>query len=190
MLAAGIDHGGKDLPDLEKKLRLRRGTAGPQGQRNAGYRSPARRVRNRVAEAGLPFQRQDVPIPSRSGEAYPVRPATVTELDLQRLMIRGEFIRPLSGRSVVFLGRLNRITSQQAQSLTERLGGSYQQAITETTDLVVVGSPSAKTKFQKEREFENLESDSDGRSQPNSEAADRQFRVMDEDEFLGLVIAR
>ena len=61
-------------------------------------------------------------------------------VDLQRLMILAEFIRPLRGKRIVFTGRLSVMDSQQAESLAGRLGGTCEQEVGEHTDYVVVGN--------------------------------------------------
>ena len=189
MLAAGIDSEAKDLADLEKKLRLGRGTAGPWGHKTGRRRSNRRRSETVVAESKLPFHWPTQRSRSSTSAQATAAPSTPPQLDLQRLMVRGEFIRPLSGRSVAFIGRLSKITRQQAAALTERLGGHYQETITETTDLVVVGSPASQIKLETYRTIGKNDAAAPCNS-ANPEMSDEQLRVMDEDEFLGLLVAK
>ena len=154
LLAAGIDSGATGLSDLERKLSYRRGSAGDGiatdwGQSNRRRRSgPATSATlgdsSKVAESATPFHRLLAGGPGSLPEAKRgAAEDSASQLDLQRLMVRAEFIRPLAGRSVVFSGRLSVLSREQAQSLTERLGGRYEETISEQTDLIVMGSESA-----------------------------------------------
>jgi DNA polymerase-3 subunit epsilon len=189
MLAAGIDSDAKDLADLEKKLRMGRGTAGAWGHKTTRQRSHRRRGEAVVAEPNLPFHWPTNRPPSSTSDRVTATPSATTQLDLQRLMVRGEFIRPLSGRSVAFLGRLSKITQQQAAALTERLGGQYQETMTEMTDLVVVGSPASQIKLETFRTISKNDAAAPHCSE-NSESSEKQLCVMDEDEFLGMLVAK
>jgi DNA polymerase-3 subunit epsilon len=132
MLAAGIDQEATSLEDLEKRLKLTRGSAG-----DWGYRGPTamrRKPKTRTPSSQTPS--------SLSKAKNPMEPPPPQQpiVDLQRLMIRAEFIRPLRGKRIVFTGRLSVMDSQQAESLAGRLGGTCEQEVGEHTDYVVVGN--------------------------------------------------
>ncbi len=93
----------------------------------------------------------------------------VPMIDIQRLMIRAEFIRPLAGQRVVFTGRLGNLSREEAQRLAARLGGECQSAVDETTDLWVQGSAEL--------------------SDHATSASSPSIRVVTEIEFLELVIS-
>ncbi len=187
LLAAGIDSEATDLADLEKRLRMARGTAGPWGYKSSGRKSSRRRPAARVAEPKMPFHWPGSRPPSPRDATNSATATTATGLDLQRLMVRGEFIRPLSGHSIVFLGRLKRITREQAAALTERLGGQYQETVTEMTDLVVVDSRTTQITLETDGPIGENGTSLRPDSSESSPRPQKQVRVMDEDEFLGLV---
>jgi len=96
-------------------------------------------------------------------------------------MIRAEFIRPLAGMQVAFLGKLRRLSRQEAETLATRLGGTCQGAVNESTDFLVVGSEEDATKCAAEgRNWLIAE------SQPPW-AGGHSIKVISENEFLGLV---
>ncbi len=143
LLACGIDQQATSVEDLENKLRITRGRAGPWG-----YKGPANR---RAA-------------PSRSTRGQRV-------IDLQRLMIRAEFIRPLDGKRVVFSGRFVNFNLQQAKDLASRLGGICQQEVGEGTDYVVLGKEGNRA------------------SQHQNASSTANPQVLSEDEFLDFLIS-
>ncbi|MFK8113221.1 MAG: exonuclease domain-containing protein [Rubripirellula sp.] len=102
--------------------------------------------------------------------------STPTGIDLQRLMLRAEFIRPLSGKQIVFSGRLRSLDSTQASELAARSGGSCQSSIDEKTDLLILGDEKSST-------------------EPAREAAELlrkrglPIQIVSEDEFLSLMIS-
>ena len=163
MLAAGIDKEATSLEDLEGKLNLSRGEAGAWG-----YRGPTtRRSRRR---------------PDPKSSATPPSPPR-TPFDLQRLMVRAEFIRPLQGKQIVFTGTLKHFDREQAESLAKRLGGTCHSDIGDQVDYVVVGKSTSR------------ETASTGVSSVQEEAANFQaqsgkpIEFVSEDEFLNLIIA-
>ncbi len=97
-------------------------------------------------------------------------------------MVRAEFIRPLTGRCVVFTGRLQRLSREDAHALAVRLGGQCQESVNEMTDFVVIGSADRQTitSGQRLRIQEAV--------QP-FRAAGQAIQVISEDEFLGLIIS-
>lgn len=181
LLAAGIDGEAKDLPELEKKLKLSRGKAGEWGHRGPRRRTgkpragkprvgETRRETRRAADASqpaLPFH-----WPAEVREAKPVPEPQQASLDLQRLLVRAEFIRPLSGRTIVITGRLKKLTQQEAATLATRLGGRCEETVTSETDLIVAGVGKR------------------GRDEAGEQSPDSaKVQVLDEDEFLNLIIA-
>ena len=101
-------------------------------------------------------------------------------VDLQRIMIRAEFIRPLSGKRVVFTGRLRAMTRDDAQTLAIRLGGTCENTVDPSIDLLVVGSQDQRNPKVSEKETAARKLRSEGKP----------IRILDEDEFLGLVVAK
>ncbi len=158
LLAAGIDRAADSLEDLEQRLRLGRGAAGEWGHRLPSTRSG----RNRRPSKPL----------AATGMVAESSPEAETPFDLQRAMVRAEFIRPLAGKTVVVCGRFRMLSRQQAELLASRLGGTCCESIDESIDLLVLG---------------------DTKSQPDREVAARlqqagsPIQIVDESEFLALV---
>ena len=126
LLAAGMDQDCDDLPDLEKKLRLQRGRAGSWGMKGPSTqrkRSEKKRSEQRTTNH-LPFIKpSDLPgfstskkNNSRGDNADPAKPDSTA--DLQRLMIRLEFIRPLAQKNYLSL-------DPSENSQPKRLGSLY-----------------------------------------------------------------
>ena len=120
------------LEALESKLKLSRGAAGPWGKKG-----PAKQTGKRARAAWVPK-----PTPEPIAEAM-VTPAGT---DLQRLLIRAEFLRPLSGQRVVFTGTLTRLARNEAEKLIECCGGQCQASVSKRTNLLVVGAVDPRTK--------------------------------------------
>jgi DNA ligase (NAD+) len=76
---------------------------------------------------------------------------------------------PISGKTIVFTGRLEQMTRDEAKALAERLGASVSGSVSKKTDLVVAG-PEAGSKLTK--------------------ASDLGVKVLNEAEFLELVAER
>ena len=182
LIAAGIAKKASSLPDLENRLRLSRGRAGDWGMK--GPHAPMRKASsrsssvpsNREGSAWRDSRRRESIEPQAVAEAsgeYTVTPAEPS-IDVQRLFVRADFIRPLSGQRVVFLGRMQQITDEEARQLACRLGGQCDEAVTRQTDLVVVGTT------------ENADD-------PKQQAAEalrgegQTIRIVNEVEFLSLV---
>ncbi|NND99220.1 MAG: DNA polymerase III subunit epsilon [Pirellulaceae bacterium] len=174
LLAAGIDRSANSLPELETALRLSRGTAGPWGKKG-----PAKIVTRRPRKpgrGGRPTQPTAMAI-CESGSNY----QAAASLDLQRLLVRADFIRPLAGEQVVFTGRLKILSREDAELLAARSGGHCQNRVTKSTSYLVVGSKDERT-------------DSAGRQQSvKQDAAEKlqregqAIRIVNEHEFLELV---
>ncbi|HYK25925.1 MAG TPA: BRCT domain-containing protein, partial [Steroidobacteraceae bacterium] len=73
---------------------------------------------------------------------------------------------PIAGKTIVFTGRLERMTREEAKALAERLGATVSGSVSKKTDLVVAG-PEAGSKLKK--------------------AAELGVAVLDEPQFLELV---
>lgn len=185
LLAAGIDREATSLDHLEQILKLNRGKAGAWGYRGATGK-PKRRT-GRVnpttlasdSAAGLPFL-----FPNQlagSGEHVPNVAESETEIDLQRILIRGEFVRPLSGKRIVFSGKLHCMSPSDAENLTVRLGGTWQETVDQQTDYLVMGSG------------KNSSASTDGSDNAHLaqsfSASGHTVRIVDEREFLKLVMS-
>ena len=206
LLAAGIDREAKSLPDLEKRLRLRRGKAGAWGLRGPTATSRSRRSAETTSAAsngGLPFWLPNQvsagpnttgrltgehPAGSSSGDAPErIRGPSQAEIDVQRLMIRAEFIRPLAGKQVVLTGRFQVLSQEDARSLAVCSGATCQEAIDDSTDFLVVGNH--------RHHHSQRSAPSDPTPDPESlrhlatqrRDAGQSIKVVSEDEFIGLV---
>jgi DNA ligase (NAD+) len=73
---------------------------------------------------------------------------------------------PVAGKTIVFTGRLEQMTRDEAKALAERLGASVSGSVSKKTDLVVAG-PEAGSKLKKAQELD--------------------VRILDEAAFLELV---
>ncbi|MGI9470311.1 MAG: exonuclease domain-containing protein [Rubripirellula sp.] len=185
LLAAGIDREAESLPDLEKRLRLSRGKAGPWGHRGpAGRSSRARSTTKNVTrersstQTTLPFLFPDQVASSKA--EYQTTETHPPTIDLQRLFIRADFIRPLNGKQIVFAGRLTRLTRHDAESLATRLGGTCQTEVDDSTDYLIVGSTCKETTATDLRREQS-------RAEELNDSG-KAIRIVDENEFLGLVI--
>lgn len=158
LLAAGIDREAESLEDLERRLRLARGTAG-----DWGHRSPSARSRRRRPTAAKAM---------RNAVVAESTPLVEPEFDLQRAMVRAEFIRPLTGKSVVVSGRFRLLNREQAEALAGSLGGTCREQVDETIDLLVAGGQVA----DHERQQADL-----------LKQQGHQIEVIDEQGFLNMV---
>ncbi len=196
LLAAGIDQEAKSLEDLEKRLRLSRGRAGSWGQRGPTSGRARRKQEQTPATArhqsALPFL---YPNEVASGPSeHPVLSESPPTIDLQRLMIRAEFIRSLSGRQVVFTGRFRLLSRQDAEELATRLGAKCQDDVDGSTDYLVVGNHNRSTRSPERNEAVLCEPD---QQQANHQETARRLasqgnpiKIVDEDEFLSLLISQ
>ena len=199
LLAAGIDREADSLENLEKRLKLSRGKAGDWGHRGptgrrSGTRSRAHRSQTQnpktqgvgahnagAQNAQLPFLFPGQLASPKTEYRVDAKPEEA--VDLQRLMIRAEFIRPLSGMRVVFSGRLRSVSQQDAESLATRLGGTCQSKVDESTDFLVVGGPNGGGSSA---EAETMAAEDRARE---FQAEGKPIRIVNEDEFIGLVIS-
>lgn len=95
---------------------------------------------------------------------------------MQRILIRGEFVRPLHGKRIAFVGKLKSMSDSDAEFLTTRLGGIWQAKVNEETDYVVIGSSRKICDFSREEPLEK-----------NGEDDSNAFQIVNEKEFLNLV---
>ncbi|MDB4338926.1 DNA polymerase III subunit epsilon, partial [Rubripirellula sp.] len=155
LLAAGIDQESTSLPDLEKRLRLRRGQAGSWGMK--GPTTNQRKIRKvpQPAESPnhLPFLRPvDLNATSRRETSHakpftqhPSTGAQPEEIDWQRLMIRLELIRPLAGKGVVLQGKFQSMSESIANQLLSCSGATCHSQVNEQTDLVILGNAKSQS---------------------------------------------
>ena len=197
-LAAAEDSGATTLEALESKLSLSRGSAGSWGKKGPTSRrastrrkSSPRRSSSRTPEVAIAGSTMagsaisNSAAPSASFAPAPARPCGISDsgVDLQRLMIRADFIRPLEGRKVVFTGVLRKLQREEAEMLTSRCGGKCQTSASRKTDLVVVGDPDSRT-VQASRTMSVKEATA---RQLAAEGAP--VKIMTEHEFLEMIIA-
>lgn len=152
LLAAGIDKETQTLPDLEKKLRLSRGRAGSWGMRGpSGDRK--KRGMNYSAEQShsanhLPFIKpSDLKTSSLTvtndleDNAAEKKESTPSMPQLQRLMIRVEFIRPLAGKNVFVTGPFREFDKTTLEELAVKAGAILQNEKNSATDMIVRDNP-------------------------------------------------
>lgn len=125
-LAAAKHVGAGTLEQLEEKLKLSRGVAGAWGKSG-----PATARRSATPTP-----------PEPPGTDVLVSAAGI---DVQRLLVRAEFMRPLAGQRVVFTGTLTRIERDDAERLTQVCGGRCVASVSRLTNLLVVGEPDSRT---------------------------------------------
>lgn len=166
------------LEQLEAKLKLSRGVAGAWGKKGPSAARTSTRPATPIAATTGGISARNSGSPD-SGTM--VMPAGV---DLQRLMVRAEFIRPLAGQRIVFTGTLTRLAREDAERLTLCCGARCVQSVSRLTNLLVVGQPDARTQRA-------------GRSQSSKEekardliAAGASVAIVSEDEFLRLITER
>lgn len=141
LIAAGIDKESSSLSDLEKKLRLSRGRAGSWGMKGPAsqQRKPTARNNQTDRENLLPFIKpNDL---SGFSRGTLLRAATATNNhqheNLQRLIIRVEFIRPLANKKVVVAGPFTQHHETEISQLVSRSGAVLQQQPDENTDFLI-----------------------------------------------------
>ncbi|MCM2372463.1 exonuclease domain-containing protein [Aporhodopirellula aestuarii] len=187
-LAAAEEVGATSLEQLEEKLKLTRGIAGEWGKSGpTTSRRPSRRRSTAASSAAM----SSAAVSSSAMSSGAMRADQGTSgvevlvsaggVDLQRLFVRAEFIRPLAGQSVVFTGTLTRIAREDAEKLTICSGGRCVSSVSRRTNLLVVGEVDPRT----------LRS---GRSQSTKEEKARgliadgvDVRIVSEEEFLRMI---
>tara|TARA_R110002049_G_scaffold46487_1_gene135196 strand:- start:155815 stop:156960 length:1146 start_codon:yes stop_codon:yes gene_type:complete len=203
LIAAGIAREAASLPDLESRLRLTRGRAGDWGMkgpmkpsgRSAGHsagrnssrsgsrsHSAATRSSTAISDSQFGafgrdgvFGRESVGAAAEQKSGYEISPAE-PKVDIQRLLIRADFIQPLAGQHVVFSGRMQQLSRDDALQLASRLGGQCDDAVTGQTNMLVIGA-------------EDAGGDPHQQTAETLRASGQSIRILSEDEFLSLVIA-
>ena len=185
LLAAGIDREATSLEHLEQILKLNRGKAGDWGYRGATGKSKRRtgqtnsKATTASSAAGLPFL-----FPNQlasGGEHVPNVAESEPEIDMQRILIRGEFVRPLSGKRIAFSGKLRCMSPSDAETLTARLGGTWQETVDQQTDYLVMGSS--------RKSSASFDGPNNAHLAQTFSEAGHTVKVVDEQEFLKLVMS-
>jgi len=185
LLAAAATAGATTLDQLEEKLSLSRGIVNEDGYQGAKKRTRARRT------SAKSVPRSTFAMPTQSlGNAPPSNLVRCDEadylvskpaVDIQRLLIRADFLRRLAGKQVVITGRFKSLSRENAELLASRLGASLQSSVTLGTNIVVVGeldeqtSGNTRSLSLKEQAARKLESQG------------HPIRLMTEMDFIGLV---
>ncbi|MGB7343236.1 MAG: exonuclease domain-containing protein [Pirellulaceae bacterium] len=171
LLAAGIDRKATSLETLESKLRLSRGTAGTWGKQGP---KQIKLQRRRVATATQQV-RQTPP-------AY-----QTSSIDLQRLLVRADFIRPLNGQQIVFVGRFTTLSRDEAELLASRSGGNCQSQLTSQTNLLVVGEDVTDEPGQSCGQVNNGQVNNERQDAQQMQQDGLAIRIITEVEFVELV---
>lgn len=136
LLAAAIDRSAESIEDLETKLGLSRGTAG-----DWGYRGPsARRSKKR---SGVSARGGRLTSPTTPIDQVPARQPD-RHVEMQRLLVRAQFIQPLAGQRVGFWGRFVRFSRDEVERIAASFGGTCEPDVTSQTNIIVIGD-SAET---------------------------------------------
>lgn len=174
LLAAAVDQRADSMEDLEQKLGLNRGTAGDWGMSNPSARrrasAPSRSTGPRSYRPPAASYRPDKV--AQSPNHYVVDdPAP----DLQRLLVRAEFIQPLLGKRIVLAGKMRILSDEQTADLSRRLGGQLDRELNEHVGLLVLGTKTAQSTTMRE-EADRLNQ------------AGAAIEIVSEKEFLGFVV--
>lgn len=149
LIAAGIDQESESLSDLEQKLRLKRGHAGSWGMKGP-ITQKTKSQRNRGStktKNSFPFIKpSDLPgITSSKKKSEPVEswhdPFHSKSQNLQRLMIRIEFIRPLVDKKIYIEGKL-KLEVSEIRQLVLAAGAILQDEINNSTQFIIQDQPS------------------------------------------------
>ncbi|MCC9603180.1 DNA polymerase III subunit epsilon [Stieleria sp. JC731] len=153
------------LPKGIASRQLRRGTVRPlrfpanpfdeqamMRESSPDYQSPSNRSSGQSPKASS----GDVAGSVSSSAAVP---AAFDHVDWQRVAIRCEFIQPLRGRQVFFVGELQSMSQTQAKELTKRAGGELHDQQSETVNCVIVGRTSTFDRSGHQGEIEILSED-------------------------------
>jgi DNA polymerase-3 subunit epsilon len=182
LLAAAKVAGVEDLPSLELKYKLARGTANAAGYQGAKRATRARHAPS-VAETKASYSTSRLPFAKSPAEAPPAQsPQPEPSLDLHRLLLRADFLKRLAGKRVVLSGRLKMLSVDDAKQLAVRLGASVQPDVNDQTDMVIVGEAWEPTRV-----------DTESKACDAMDAAQRliaggcRIELLTEADFLGLV---
>jgi len=146
LLAAAATVGAATLDQLESKLKLSRGFVNHEGYHGAKKVARARRVNQPSQVSKSQFGKS--PIGGSLSGSTPDQVVRCDEaeylvlgpvIDIQRLLIRADFLRRLVGKQVVITGRFKTLSRENAELLARRLGALLQDAVTLSTNIVVVG---------------------------------------------------
>jgi len=183
LLAAAATVGATTLEQLESKLKLLRGFVNHEGYHGAKKVARARRANqpSSVSKSAIGSSLSG-PTPGQvvrcdQAEYHVSGPV----IDLQRLLIRADFLRRLVGKQVVITGRFKTLSRENAELLARRLGALLQDSVTLSTNIVVVGELEEQTSGteqlhnHKEQEARKLASQG------------HPIRLMNEMDFIGLV---
>lgn len=182
LLAAAATTAVTTLPQLESKLKLTRGMVNQDGYQGAKKITRLRREKPSLSSAPYASASQSLTVHCNEPDYVTTKPL----IDMQRLLIRADFLLRLDGKQVVITGRFKALSRENAELLAIRLGASIQSAVTPSTNIVVVG------------ELDDLAVVDPtvvaGRSLSDKEQAARllvsqghPIRLMNEADFIGLV---
>lgn len=160
LLAAAADRSARSVEDLETHLGLSRGAAGDWGYRGPSGRRSSKR-RKSTGSKQTHTQAPTVPIdqvPAKEPDRF---------ADMQRLLVRAQFIQPLAGKRVVFAGRFAMFSRDEVERLATSLGGMCESTVSTETNVIVLGEST-------EQETRELRATS--------------ARIVTETEFLNLVV--
>ena len=104
-------------------------------------------------------------------------------------MVRAEFIRPLAGKQIVLTGRFRVLSEQDARDLAVRSGATCQEAIDDSTDILVIGHQHRRQRQSQLSEPSGPLKDPESLQEMATRLRDggHPIQVVSEDEFLGLV---
>jgi len=160
LLAAGMDQESTSLSDLEKKLRLSRGRAGSWGMKGPSVKRG--RLANSIStkqSSVLPFIKPNQLAKANSNESGRSIDRTDpnhagvrrdNKDNLQRLLIRLGFIRPLAGKNFVIARELTQEESQPIQQLIHAAGGDLQEDLDKDTHYIVQNKANRMENFSPE----------------------------------------
>lgn len=169
LLAAAADSRATSMEDLESKLNLTRGSAGDWGM--SGPSASRRSRRSSSSRGGGPVGYRPGKVADASA-AYEVPPTQ----DLQRLIIRAEFIQPLRGKTICLAGKMKQLSCEQTIDLIGRLGGEHTAELAEQTSVLVIGTKNAESRAVRDA------------ARAINEAGGS-IEIVDETDFLGLIVA-
>lgn len=193
LLAAAVDLRADSMEQLEQKLGLRRGAAGDWGTsgpsasrstntlstntlstntRSTNTRSGGRRSSGASSHAAMSSGSYRPGKVAEQNTGYQVGNETP---DLQRLLIRAEFIQPLLGKRIVLAGNMRVLSNDQAADLSRRLGGHLLDELDDQVGLLVVGTKNAASTAMR-----------DHATRLNESGA--AIEIVDEQGFLNLIV--
>jgi DNA polymerase-3 subunit epsilon len=136
LLAAAKVAGVSDLPELERKYKLARGTASAAGYQGAKRATRARQPKQ-VAETKSRYSTSRLSFAKSSAESSAESMLAEPTIDLHRLLLRADFLKRLAGKRVVLSGRLKMLSADDAKQLALRMGASVQPDVNDQTDVVI-----------------------------------------------------